>query len=220
MDVQDGTGKIRIGVECVETKLWPPNTGDYLDLTGTVGRVVMQIRMNNTRRLYALKMIRKANITSKSEIASNFLFAVNNHFIAPLAFALETPEKLYLFSPFIRGGHLLAHLQREQCFDIKTSRFYTAEILCALEYLHTCDIIYYGLKPENIVLDHFGHITLCDFGLCGLEEKDKDRINTVRGTLEYPAPELLLGQDYTDVVGMYSPAALPSNISKQNHYTH
>jgi serum/glucocorticoid-regulated kinase 2 len=199
LDVQDGTGKIRIRVEYVENRTLKPKVSNYYHHTGTVGSV-MQVRKYDTKRLHALKYIPKANIIS--EVAHAFLFQINHPFIAPLALAFQTPEKIYLFSPFVRGGHLFAHLQREQRFDIDRSRFYIAEILCALEYLHRFNIIYCDLKPRNIVLDLLGHITICDFGLCKLEKKDEDRTTTFHGTLEYPAPELLLGQGYTETVGM------------------
>ena len=79
---------------------------------------------------------------------------------------------------FVNGGELFHHLQREQRFDINRSRFYTAELLCALECLHGFNVIYRDLKPENILLDYTGHIALCDFGLCKLDMKDEDRTNS------------------------------------------
>jgi serum/glucocorticoid-regulated kinase 2 len=61
-----------------------------------------------------------------------------------------------------------------------------------------------NLKPGNILLDSLGHITLCDFGLCKLEINDEDHTTTLCGTLEYPAPELLLGQGYTKTVDWWT----------------
>jgi serum/glucocorticoid-regulated kinase 2 len=79
---------------------------------------------------------------------------------------------------FVNGGELFHHLQREQRFDVNRARFYTAELLCALECLHGFNVIYRDLKPENILLDYTGHIALCDFGLCKLDMKDEDRTNS------------------------------------------
>lgn len=161
--------------------------------------------MTDSKRIYALKCIRQASIISKSEVAHTFLFQVNSPFIAPLTLAFQTPTWLYLLPPSVSGEQLFAHLQREQRFDIDRSRFYIATLLCALEYLHAFKVIYCDLKPGNIVLDPLGHITICDFGLCKLEKKDEARTTTFDGTLEYPAPELLLGQRYTEAVGtLYS----------------
>lgn len=132
------------------------------------------------------------------------LAQINNPFIVPLKFSFQSPEKLYLVLAFVNGGELFHHLQREQRFDINRARFYTAELLCALECLHGFKVIYRDLKPENILLDYTGHIALCDFGLCKLDMKDEDRTNTFCGTPEYLAPELLLGNGYTKTVDWWT----------------
>jgi serum/glucocorticoid-regulated kinase 2 len=82
----------------------------------------------------------------------------------------------------VNGGELFYHLQREGKFDVDRSRFYASELLCALEHLHSFNVVYRSvlssspfsetaqltilrdLKPENILLDYTGHIALCDFG--------------------------------------------------------
>ena len=73
-----------------------------------------------------------------------------------------------------------------------------------METLHSLDVIYRDLKPENILLDYQGHIALCDFGLCKLNMKDKEKTDTFCGTPEYLAPELLLGQGYSKVVDWWT----------------
>ena len=60
---------------------------------------------------------------------------------------------------------MFEHLRSSQKFDEKRVRFYAAEIILALEYLHSKNIIYRDLKPENVLLDENGHISLTDFGL-------------------------------------------------------
>ena len=108
------------------------------------------------------------------------LAQINNPFIVPLKFSFQSPEKLYLVLAFVNGGELFHHLQREGKFDINRARFYTAELLCALECLHGFNVIYRDLKPENILLDYTGHIALCDFGLCKLNMKEDDRTNSMQ----------------------------------------
>ena len=78
----------------------------------------------------------------------------------------------------MNGGELFYHLQREGRFDESRSRFYAAELLCALEHLHMFNVVYRDLKPENILLDYTGHIALCDFGLCKLNMSETDRTNS------------------------------------------
>lgn len=140
-------------------------------------------RKRDSQQVYALKSIRKQHIISRSEVNHTLaertvLAQINNPFIVPMKFSFQSPEKLYLVLAFINGGELFHHLQREGKFDTNRARFYTAELLCALECLHGFNVIYRDLKPENIMLDYTGHITLCDFGLCKLNMREDDRTNS------------------------------------------
>ncbi|KAL1905067.1 Serine/threonine-protein kinase [Sporothrix stenoceras] len=211
-DVQYGQGRLKIGVTYVENRAGKLTIDDF-DLLKVVGKgsfgKVMQVCKKDTRRIYALKTIRKAHIISRSEVAHTLaersvLAQINNPFIVPLKFTFQSPEKLYFVLAFVNGGELFHHLQKEQRFDINRARFYTAELLCALECLHGFNVIYRDLKPENILLDYQGHIALCDFGLCKLDMKDEDRTNTFCGTPEYLAPELLMGQGYNKTVDWWT----------------
>ncbi|KAG8625546.1 hypothetical protein KVT40_007297 [Elsinoe batatas] len=207
-----GSGQLRMGVKFVENKQRSLKIEDF-ELLKVVGKgsfgKVMQVQKRDTHRIYALKTIRKAHIISRSEVAHTLaersvLSQINNPFIVPLKFSFQSPEKLYLVLAFVNGGELFHHLQREQRFDINRSRFYAAELLCALECLHGFNVIYRDLKPENILLDYTGHIALCDFGLCKLDMKDEDKTNTFCGTPEYLAPELLHGTGYTKAVDWWT----------------
>lgn len=212
IDVQYGSGQMKVGVHFVENRQRSLKIEDF-ELLKVVGKgsfgKVMQVQKKDTHRIYALKTIRKAHIISRSEVAHTLaersvLAQINNPFIVPLKFSYQSPEKLYLVLAFVNGGELFHHLQREQRFDVNRARFYTAELLCALECLHGFNVIYRDLKPENILLDYTGHIALCDFGLCKLDMKDEDRTNTFCGTPEYLAPELLTGGGYTKTVDWWT----------------
>ncbi|THH28702.1 hypothetical protein EUX98_g5480 [Antrodiella citrinella] len=207
-----GSGRIQIGVA------FQPSTGQSLTISdfelvtvigkGSFGKV-MQVRKRDTSRIYALKTIRKQNIVDRGEIthtlAERFVLAqVNNPFIVPLKFSFQSEQKLYLVLAFVNGGELFHHLQREQRFNEERSRFYSAELLLALEHLHELDVVYRDLKPENILLDYTGHIALCDFGLCKLNMKDSDKTNTFCGTPEYLAPEILYGEGYNKVIDWWT----------------
>ncbi|KAH8104692.1 AGC/Akt protein kinase [Cristinia sonorae] len=211
-DLVGGSGRIQIGVA------FQPSTGQSLTISdfelitvigkGSFGKV-MQVRKRDTSRIYALKTIRKQNIVDRGEIthtlAERFVLArVNNPFIVPLKFSFQSEQKLYLVLAFVNGGELFHHLQREQRFNEERSRFYSAELLLALEHLHELDVVYRDLKPENILLDYTGHIALCDFGLCKLNMKDSDKTNTFCGTPEYLAPEILYGEGYNKVIDWWT----------------
>jgi len=191
-----------------------PLTIEAFDLLKVIGKgsfgKVMQVRKKDTQRIYALKTIRKAHIAQRpGEITHilaerTVLALVNNPFIVPLKFSFQNPDKLYLVMSFVNGGELFYHLQREGKFDEGRSRFYAAELLCALEHLHGFNVVYRDLKPENILLDYTGHIALCDFGLCKLNMSETEKTNTFCGTPEYIAPELLESQGYTKTVDWWT----------------
>lgn len=207
-----GGGRIQLGVS------YQPSVGgsftiDDFELTTVIGKgsfgKVMQVRKRDTGRIYALKTIRKSHIVQRNEITHTLaermvLAQVNSPFIVPLKFSFQSEQKLYLVLAFVNGGELFHHLQREQRFNEERARFYSAELLLALEHLHELDVVYRDLKPENILLDFTGHIALCDFGLCKLNMKGNDKTNTFCGTPEYLAPEILCGQGYNKTIDWWT----------------
>ncbi|WVO16577.1 hypothetical protein L204_104256 [Cryptococcus depauperatus] len=207
-----GTGTINVQVS-FKSAQGQILTIDSFELLKVIGKgsfgKVMQVRKRDTLRIYALKTIRKAHIVSRSEVTHTLaertvLAQVNCPFIVPLKFSFQSKEKLYLVLAFINGGELFHHLQREGKFNETRSRFYAAELLLALEHLHSFNVIYRDLKPENILLDYAGNIALCDFGLCKLNMSNSDTTNTFCGTPEYLAPELLSGHGYTKCVDWWT----------------
>ncbi|KAK0495638.1 kinase-like domain-containing protein [Armillaria luteobubalina] len=208
-----GAGSFHLKIDFKPTRN-EPLTIEAFDLLKVIGRgsfgKVMQVRKKDTQRVYALKTIRKAHIAQRpGEITHilaerTVLALVNNPFIVPLKFSFQNPDKLYLVMSFVNGGELFYHLQREGKFDQDRSRFYAAELLCALEHLHGFNVVYRDLKPENILLDYTGHIALCDFGLCKLNMSETEKTNTFCGTPEYIAPELLESQGYTKTVDWWT----------------
>lgn len=139
------------------------------------------------------------------------------------------------FGSFVNGGELFHHLQREQRFNEERARFYSAELLLALEHLHELDVVYRydatwydhclawyrifsDLKPENILLDFTGHIALCDFGLCKLNMKANDKTNTFCGTPEYLAPEILCGQGYSRLLLVLFFTLSQNDLLRQDHW--
>lgn len=212
--VSSGTGRLKIIVDYKPTpKSESPLSMQSFELLkvlgkGTFGKVMM-VRKKDTHQIYAIKSIYKHYIVSTDEVAHTLaertvLAQIRNPFIVPLKFSFQSPEKLYLGLAFVNGGELFYHLQRERFFDLNRARFYTAELLCALECLHDYNIVYRDLKPENILLDYMGHIVLCDFGLCKLNMTSDERTNTRCGTPEYMSPEILLNKGYNKSVDWWT----------------
>ncbi|TPX75764.1 hypothetical protein CcCBS67573_g02972 [Chytriomyces confervae] len=175
---------------------------------GSFGKVV-QVRKKDTGRIYAMKILKKSSIVERDEVQHtlaerNVLAKVSHPFIVNIKFSFQSKDKLYLVLAFVNGGELFHHLQLQGKFKEERAKLYAAELLSALECLHSFNIIYRDLKPENILLDYTGHIALCDFGLCKFNMKDGNKTNTFCGTPEYLAPELLLGHGYTKCVDWWT----------------
>jgi len=86
------------------------------------------------------------------------------------------------------GGELFSYLRAAGRFTNSMTKFYAAEVVLALEHLHSVNIIHRDLRPENLLLDKRGHIRIIDFGFA---KKVEDRTWTLCGTPEYLAPEII-----------------------------
>lgn len=125
---------------------------------------------------------------------------IQHPFIAPLKLAFVSSDcRLKLLAPLASGGYLFDHVQRERRLSTSQGRFYTAELVYIVEYLHGRNIILGSLKLDNILLDSSGHVSLCKPSLFGLDPGDGDCI--LHGTSQYSAPEDLLNGRATSRAG-------------------
>lgn len=165
---------------------------------GSFGKVflVRKIKGRDKGRLYAMKVLKKATLKVRDRIRTkmerNILSQISHPFIVKLHYAFQTEGKLYLILDFLRGGDLFSRLSKEVIFTEDDVKFYLAELILALEHLHSLGIIYRDLKPENILLDSHGHVTLTDFGLSKESLDNNVQITySFCGTVEYMAPEVV-----------------------------
>lgn len=145
--------------------------------------------------ILAMKVMRKDNIIKKNHVGymkaeRDILTKVVHPFIVPLRYSFQTKSKLYLILDFVNGGHLFFHLYRQGIFSEDQARLYTAEMVSAVSHLHKNGIVHRDLKPENILMDADGHVVLTDFGLAK-EIDELSRSNSLCGTMEYMAPEII-----------------------------
>jgi len=117
-------------------------------------------------------------------------------FVMDLYCSFQTSERLAIIMKFVNGGQLFFHLKQEVVFSEEKAKFYIAEIILALEYLHRNDIIHRDIKPENILLSNTGHIVLTDFGLAKFGVDEVNLTSTYCGTPEYMSPEMIKGLKY------------------------
>lgn len=167
---------------------------------GTFGKVIL-CREKATEHLYAIKILKKEVIIQKDEVAhtqtENRVLRTTNHpFLTSLKYSFQTNDRLCFVMEYVNGGELFFHLSRERVFSEERTRFYGAEIISALAYLHAHSIIYRDLKLENLLLDSDGHIKVADFGLCKEDITYGRTTKTFCGTPEYLAPEVLDDNDY------------------------
>eukprot|EP01063_Lacrimia_lanifica_P020239 TRINITY_DN2756_c0_g1_i1.p1 TRINITY_DN2756_c0_g1~~TRINITY_DN2756_c0_g1_i1.p1 ORF type:complete len:889 (+),score=295.48 TRINITY_DN2756_c0_g1_i1:100-2766(+) len=158
--------------------------------------------------IFAMKIIKKSALPSikvaKMMMEEKAILQSMKHpYIVRLHYAFQTDTKLYLILTYLSGQDLRHHLNETRKLDEARSRFYAAQILLALDHLHSHGIVYRDLKPQNVVLDHNGHAVLTDLGLA-TDITDTGRAYTFCGTPQYVAPEVLQGQAYSKAVDFWA----------------
>ncbi|KAG8062318.1 hypothetical protein GUJ93_ZPchr0003g16596 [Zizania palustris] len=136
---------------------------------GAFGRVFLA-KKRTTGDLFAIKVLRKADMIRKNAVESilaerDILITVRNPFVVRFFYSFTSRENLYLVMEYLNGGDLYSLLRNLGCLDEDVARIYLAEVVLALEYLHSMHIVHRDLKPDNLLIAHDGHIKLTDFGL-------------------------------------------------------
>jgi len=140
-----------------------------------------------------MKVLRKTEIVRLRQVehvnAERYILSrVHHPFVVDLFATFQDSLNVYMLMSYVPGGELFTHLRRAQRFTPDVTRFYLATIILALKYLHSFNIIYRDLKPENLLLDSRGYLRLTDFGFAKIVD---DRTWTLCGTPEYLAPEII-----------------------------
>jgi len=157
---------------------------------------VYLVRKKDNKKLYSMKTLKKSFIKSNNQVnqtlsEKQILATINSPFIVKLFYSFQDKEYLYFLLEFTQGGDLFFHLNKNKHLSEKTTVFYSAQIVLALEYLHSHKMVYRDLKPENILICSDGYIKLTDFGLSKLLNKYTSLSQTMCGTPKYLAPEII-----------------------------
>ncbi|KAJ4828414.1 hypothetical protein Tsubulata_022866 [Turnera subulata] len=197
---------------------------------GAYGRVFLA-KKRTTGDFFAIKVLRKSDMIRKNAVENilaerDILISARNPFVVRLFYSFTCRENLYLVMEYLNGGDLYSLLKNLGCLDEDMARIYIAEVVLALEYLHSLNVIHRDLKPDNLLIGQDGHLKLTDFGLSkvGLIDSTDDfsgpslgstgfldddepkgqpsskqeqrQKHSVVGTPDYLAPEILLGMGH------------------------
>lgn len=173
-----------------------------------------------TGKEYAIKVLDKRHIIKEKKvkyvnIEKDTLNRLTDHpGVVRLYYTFQDEQSLYFVLDLASSGELLGVLKRTTTFDEECTRFYAAEILDTIAYMHSRGVIHRDLKPENVLLDNQMHVKITDFGTAKIldiprkssrdpsgnlamtagnpmEGADDNRANSFVGTAEYVSPELL-----------------------------
>merc|ERR1711920_822530 len=160
----------------------------------------------HTDKAYALKAIKKHQIVELGQQAhiiseKRVMSKMYNQFLVNLHKTYKDMLRVYFVLDVCLGGELFTILRQRRYFDESTAKFYTACVVEAFNYMHSLDIIYRDLKPENLVLDSEGYLKITDFGFA---KEATDKTFTLCGTPDYLAPEIVTGQGHGRAVDWWT----------------
>uniref|UniRef100_A0A1J3JW83 non-specific serine/threonine protein kinase n=1 Tax=Noccaea caerulescens TaxID=107243 RepID=A0A1J3JW83_NOCCA len=205
--------------------------------SGDTGSVHL-VELKGTGELYAMKAMEKTMMLNRNKahracIEREIISLLDHPFLPTLYASFQTSTHVCLITDFCPGGELFALLDKQpmKFLSEESARFYAAEVVIGLEYLHCLGIVYRDLKPENILLKKDGHIVLADFDLSFMtsctpqliippapnkRRRSKSRplptfvaepstqSNSFVGTEEYIAPEIITGAGHTSAIDWWA----------------
>nr|CAB3265667.1 rho-associated protein kinase 2 [Phallusia mammillata] len=165
---------------------------------GAFGEVQL-VRHKPSKRVYAMKLLSKFEMIKRSESAffweeRDIMALANSEWVVKLEHSFQDEKYLYMVMEFMPGGDLV-NLMSNYDVPERWAKFYTAEVVLALEAIHSMGYVHRDVKPDNMLLDKHGHVKLADFGTCmKMDEQGMVRSDTAVGTPDYISPEVLKSQ--------------------------
>ncbi|KAI3678796.1 hypothetical protein L6452_38099 [Arctium lappa] len=150
-------------------------------------------REKTTGCVYAMKKLKKSEMLRRGQVEHvraerNLLAEVDSNCIVKLYCSFQDAEYLYLVMEYLPGGDMMTLLMRKDTLNEDEARFYVAETVLAIESIHKHNYVHRDIKPDNLLLDRYGHLRLSDFGLCKpldcstLEDTDFSSVDNASGT--------------------------------------
>lgn len=208
---KDKKHKIRKG-ESNDSGQSDPDINDFFLIKlinkGGFGKVFLA-KNKYTGKYYAMKRIRKDLLIETGQIDNTLierelLFTNDNPFLLKMHYVFQSEFRLYFFMDYVNGGNLYENMFSNKRFDEEQVKFFAAQLVIALGYMHNNKVIHRDLKPENVLLREDGYIVLADFGLAKVLDSDNDYAKTYCGTSEYMAPEIIKGQKQSFTVDWWT----------------
>ncbi|GAA28814.1 cAMP-dependent protein kinase catalytic subunit alpha [Clonorchis sinensis] len=173
--------------------------------TGSFGRVML-VRHKVDQKYYAMKILEKQKVVKLKQVEhtmneKTILQAINFPFVVGMAYSFKDNTNLYMVLDFVSGGEMFSYLRRVGKFSEEDACFYASQVVLAFEYLHSFDLVYRDLKPENLLIDSAGYLKVTDLGFA---KRISGRTWTLCGTPEYLAPEIILSKGYNKAVDWWA----------------
>ncbi|KIY49967.1 kinase-like protein [Fistulina hepatica ATCC 64428] len=138
---------------------------------GAFGEVRL-VQKVDTGKVYAMKSLQKAEMLKRDQAClahvraeRDVLAESTSPWVVQLFYSFQDPNFLYLVMEFLPGGDLMTMLMKYDVFSEDVTRFYMAECILAIEAVHNLGYIHRDIKPDNVLIDKYGHLKLSDFGL-------------------------------------------------------
>uniref|UniRef100_A0A8C1K2D5 Rho-associated protein kinase 2 n=2 Tax=Cyprinus carpio TaxID=7962 RepID=A0A8C1K2D5_CYPCA len=165
---------------------------------GAFGEVQL-VRHKASQKVYAMKVLSKFEMIKRSDSAffweeRDIMAFADSPWVVQLCCAFQDDRSLYMVMEYMPGGDLV---NLTSTYDVpeKWAKFYTAEVVLALDAIHSMGFVHRDIKPDNMLLDCYGHLKLADFGTCmKMDGTGMVHCDTAVGTPDYISPEVLKSQ--------------------------
>lgn len=167
--------------------------------SGYTSKVYLAKHPANSNSLKVIKVIKKSTAGENIDYITtehNIMTKSTCPFLAQLLCSFQNHERLFFVMDY-HGKNLHYHLTKARRFSERICQFYAAEIVVALKYLHSHNLIHRDLKLENVLVDEYGHIKLIDFGFSKQISDQDERTISFVGTPNYMSPEMITGDPHS-----------------------